>query len=286
MLGVAAARVVGVVELWDAGEPGRLFTVGLFHLLALLEGGPGEDLLDDAAVHHLLDDLVAGLVLAAKVGGAGVEGLLGLRVKRGVLDEGVDKDPEVVLDVSRLEVLAGLLLLLDLLEELTRHLIGDLVDVRTALHGADAVDEGHLLKVARVRDGHANLPAVVNLLHNLGRVLPSLQVQVDVIAEALDLEPVAVEENLGVLADVTRGVVHALAHQRHGVILKFRHVKLGEVGLERDACPVVGGLALGHHRLALLAHVVLKHLAVSALAAPVARLHHELGGEDVRELSK
>ena len=284
VLGVAAARVVGVIELGNAGEPGSLLAVRLFHLLALLEGRPGEDLLDDTAAHHLLDDLVAGLVLAAEVGRAGVERFLGLRVKRGVLNESVDKHPEVVLDVSSLEVLARLLLLLDLLEELTRHLIGDLIDVRAALHGANAVDEGHLLEVARVRDGHANLPAVVNLLVNLGGVLPALQVKVDVIAEALHLEPLAVEEHLGVLADVTGGVINALAHQSHGVVLELGHVKLGEVGLEGDAGPVVGGLALGHYRFALLTHVVLEHLAVPPLAAAVAGLDDKLGGEDVGQL--
>ena len=186
--------------------------------------------------------------------------------------------------MRRLEVLAGLLLLLDLLEELARDVVRHRVDVSTALHGADAVDEGALLEVAAVADGHAHLPAVVHLLVNLGRVLAAVQVQVDVVAEALHLETLAVEEDLGVLADVTGGVVHALAHQRHGVLLQAGHVELLEVGLERDARPVIRGLALGDHRGALLGHVVAEHLAVATLAGPVARLDDKLLAEDVGEL--
>ena len=122
VLGVAPAGVVGVVQLGNAGEPRLLGAILLLELLALLERGPGQDLLHHSAAHHLLDARVARRVLGPEVARARVERLLGLRVKRRVLDERVDEYPEVVLDVRRLEVLAALLLLLDLLQQLRGHL--------------------------------------------------------------------------------------------------------------------------------------------------------------------
>jgi hypothetical protein len=66
--------------------------------------------------------------------------------------------------------------------------------------------------------------------------------------------------------------------------LRAHHAELGQVGLEGDARPVVGGLARADRRLALVAHVASEHLAEAAAALAVAGLHHELRAEDVGQL--
>ena len=60
--------------------------------------------------------------------------------------------------------------------------------------------------------------------------------------------------------------------------------KLAEVRLERNARPVLAGLARLDGRLALDGHVGAEDLAVAPLPAAVARLDHELGREDVGQL--
>lgn len=68
-----------------------------------------------------------------------------LRVERRVLDARVDEHPEVVLHLEGLEVArGGLVLLVDLIEELRGELVGDVVGVGAALDGPDAVHEGGL----------------------------------------------------------------------------------------------------------------------------------------------
>ena len=59
--------------------------------------------------------------------------LLGLGVKGGVLDEAVDKHPQVALDVEGLQVHASLVLLLGSLQQLGHQLVHYVVDVGTSL---------------------------------------------------------------------------------------------------------------------------------------------------------
>lgn len=63
-----------------------------------------------------------------------------------------------------------------------------------------------------------------------------------------------------------------------------RHIKLGQVWLKRDACPVVAGLAGCDLGCALGAHVVAERLQEAALALAVTRLYCELRTEDVGQL--
>ena len=60
--------------------------------------------------------------------------------------------------------------------------------------------------------------------------------------------------------------------------------EFAEVRLERDARPVLAGLARLDGRLALDGHVGAEDLAVTPLPPPVARLDHKLGREDVGQL--
>ena len=96
--------------------------------------------------------------------------------------------------------------------------------------------------------------------------------------------PPSAPAHLDTLAQNACQVVHPPAHQRHRVVLERLHAELGEVGLEGDASPVVGGLAVGDLGRLLDRHVGAEDLAVAATACPVARLDHELGGEDVGQL--
>ena len=78
------------MRVFDTGRQGGpcrearlLGSVLLFEFLALLEGGPGEDILDDAGGHHLLDDALRRLELGPEVAGAGVERLRGVQTHPG-----------------------------------------------------------------------------------------------------------------------------------------------------------------------------------------------------------
>ena len=157
--------------------------------------------------------------------------------------------------------------------------------MRTTLHGANTVHERALLELRGVGDGDAHFPSIHRLFENLWRVRLAIQVQTHVITETLHLELFAVQVNVCVFADVTRRVVHALAHQSRDVFVhEGLHAELLKVWFECDASPVLAFLALGKFRFALDAHIVLEHLTISLSARTIARFDDELGGEDVRQL--
>jgi hypothetical protein len=67
-------------------------------------------------------------------------------------------------------------------------------------------------------------------------------------------------------------------------LLSHLHVELCQVWLERDAGPVVSGLAGCDLGLALGAHVAGERLQEATLALAIAGLNHKLGAEDVGQL--
>lgn len=107
---VSPTRPVRVVELRNSSKTGTLSTIGLLHRLVLLELGESKDILHNARLGNLLDEVFGKLALGAEGRRFKGEGLLGLRVEGGVLDERVHEDPHVVLDLERLD-LSGLVLL-------------------------------------------------------------------------------------------------------------------------------------------------------------------------------
>ena len=190
----------------------------------------------------------------------------------------------MVLHLKRLQVLARLFLLLNLLQQLARDAVGDVGDVRPTLHGANTIHERALLELLRVRHRHAHLPTIALRFVNFRRVLRVLQIHIDVFREALDFDLFAVQKDLRVLPDDTCGIVHSLRHQRDGIVFQFSHPELLKVWFKRNSGPVVGFLTLGNYRFPFLAHVVLKHLLVLSLATTIARFHDELVRENVRQL--
>ena len=134
-------------------------------------------------------------------------------------------------------------------------------------------------------DRHAHLPSIHSLFKNLRRVRLTIQVQTDVITEALDFKLFAIQVNVSVLTNVTGGIVHALAHQSGDVFIHERlHAKLFKIWLESDARPVLALLALGQLWFAFDTHIVTEDLSVSLLPRSIAGFYDELLGEDVREL--
>lgn len=99
------------------------------------------------SVPTALQELLRQLTRGAELGLPRGERLLRLGVKRGVVNEGVDKDPQVVLDVEVLHT-GGLDLLLlavlDPVHHVVHHLVGDVVHMGAALGRADAVHKADL----------------------------------------------------------------------------------------------------------------------------------------------
>lgn len=92
---------------------------------------------------YLFDEL-----LRERTGGAkGLDleghGLLGLRVKGRVLNEAVDKHPQVALDVERLQIHASLVLLLGSLQQLGHQLVYYVVDMSPSLQGIEYLTLTH-----------------------------------------------------------------------------------------------------------------------------------------------
>lgn len=90
------ARVVGVHELVHARNALLLAAAGLGELHLALEVSVAKHLLDNAGLGDLLEEVLAELEARAKGAHLGLERLLGLRVKVRVVNECVDKDPQVV----------------------------------------------------------------------------------------------------------------------------------------------------------------------------------------------
>lgn len=99
-------------------SPRALVAVRLLHHLVLAELGECQDIVDDAALEDLLEEVFVNLALAAKLARLEREVLFSLRVEGGVLDEAVDKDPKMVFDLEWLDG-RRFVLLLDLLYDAT-----------------------------------------------------------------------------------------------------------------------------------------------------------------------
>mmetsp|Transcript_45800 Transcript_45800/g.76350 ORF Transcript_45800/g.76350 Transcript_45800/m.76350 type:complete len:294 (-) Transcript_45800:1235-2116(-) len=104
VLGVFGAGVVGIVQLGDAGEARALGAIVLLQVLGLLEAGPRQDRLVDRAINHFLDDCVRDFTLGPERRGFEGERLFGLGVECRVLDKGVDKHHEMILDLESLHI--------------------------------------------------------------------------------------------------------------------------------------------------------------------------------------
>ena len=142
---------------------------------------------------HLLLEVLGEAALGAEVFGNERHGLLGLRVECWVDDQRVDEEPEVLLDLVGLDIDAGLVFLLDGVNDGLDDLVRHVVHVLAPLGGSDAVDEAHLLE-AFVGDRDCHLPPgstlIVDNLQCVAVVIRDvLDVVVHVVLEGLDGQP-------------------------------------------------------------------------------------------------
>mmetsp|Transcript_58836 Transcript_58836/g.168974 ORF Transcript_58836/g.168974 Transcript_58836/m.168974 type:complete len:955 (+) Transcript_58836:1131-3995(+) len=284
---ILAASVVGILQLRHASQP---IDLAGFRRQILSEGNlrfrhcGHQDQVADATIRNFLQELFGQLAAGAKLGLFRHQSFLGLRVEGRVLDEAPDEDPQVSLDVVRLDVDPALhyflALLLDLAQDRLHNLVRDVRHVRASADGADGVHEAHLVE-ASLGQADADLPTLPALLVDRGHPDPGEKIEVRVVLETFDVQLLSVQVNRAFLGCRPSNVVHTLGKQRNDVVVQGRHAELGKVWLECN--PREGGiLASDNLRRPLFRHVVL--VGLGELLLPIACFHRELRGEHVAKL--
>lgn len=99
-----------------------------------------------------------------------------MRVECWVLNQAVDKEPEVSFDLVRLDI-NSLVLFFEDFHDLVHYLVSEIVHMRTTFDGADRIDKGNLLELAITKGAH-DFPSVVTFLYNLWKLLVLLSLKV------------------------------------------------------------------------------------------------------------
>ena len=108
-----------------------------------------------------------------------------LAIKSRVVDEGIDKDAEMIFDLVIADLGPTLILLLDSCCEVLDDLLGSKIDVCSSFRSADSVDERNLHEGSILRGvRHSHFPFIVDLFKCTWGV--DTFVGFDVILEGLD----------------------------------------------------------------------------------------------------
>mmetsp|Transcript_28513 Transcript_28513/g.68590 ORF Transcript_28513/g.68590 Transcript_28513/m.68590 type:complete len:201 (-) Transcript_28513:738-1340(-) len=198
---MAPTSIIRIFKLWDPQHSGDVGCVALQllpHVDLLLCLGPVQHEVHNAALHHLLDGGLRQLAGGPKSCRLRRESVLGLRIKGRILNQRVDKDPQVRPNMVGLDLHTSLVLLVHPLRNGSDELVCDVVDMRAAFGGVDAVHEGDLLEGA-IGQRDAYVPSFVTLLPNLHSVRSPGQIQIDVVTEISDTKRRTIEMHLAPL---------------------------------------------------------------------------------------
>ncbi len=274
LLTLNRTRLECIIELRDARDTALLLAIRLGVILTVLGRLCLEDVIHDG---KLTDDLLEE-VIGERAGSRTRQNLLGLRGERRVLHETLDKDREVVLDETGLDL--GLLFGFEIFDDMPGNLVDDAVHVLAALR-PDAVHKGHREELIRRRGRDGNIPVLLRRIHDdrglLGKVHRSLGLEVTRRNE----RPVPL--HLDLLADRHGEVLDATLNKLEN---GFRHLRPLEASQVRSPCDFDVGLVLAGGHLGLLhdAHVVAEGLDVLALTRAVHDRDRHLLREDIDEL--
>mmetsp|Transcript_87667 Transcript_87667/g.256283 ORF Transcript_87667/g.256283 Transcript_87667/m.256283 type:complete len:460 (-) Transcript_87667:94-1473(-) len=276
-----APGIVGVLELRYAQD--TLATAPalciLVHLGGHLRLGLRDDRADDVGLlEELVDEALGNVAHAAEAGLLQGHLLFGLRAEGRVLDEAVDEDPELVLDVDRLDLraLTGLLLgpCLNAVHELVDHML----HVGSTLGRADRVHKGAVLEAVAIRSGNEQLPSLADVRVHVALCRVK---EAAVVGEVLHRELLSVQEDGAALVAGAGNVVDSLPHEVDRVGFQLGHAELRKVWPELHAREVFAGVLLDLW-LVLPAHVASPLLVVELPLA--CRLYDEAVAENVGQL--
>ena len=191
-----------------------------------------ENHLDYTRGHDFLQKFVRQLVFAPEVDRLSVQRLLCLRVEGGIHDQTIDEQPQIGLDLVRLN-LDLLVFLLDLDHEPLNNLVGDVFDVSATLGRADRVDKGNLLERSIAQTAN-DLPSVGLNFNDLGQLLVLLvrKVVIGILLKILGGNRASIELDLDFGISDSSQVVNSLGHERHNVLVQMGHVEFLQIRLE------------------------------------------------------
>ena len=236
---------IGVVEFGNARELDLLGAALAVERLPVAKAAVGENVLGDFALFDLFEEIRRQLERGTKGLFGRRQKILGLAVKGRVLNEAIDKDGEVVDDERLFDFrAAALVFLFERLDQMARHLVGEVIDVRAALVRGNAVDKGDLRRhrVETGRHGHLPTAVVAGVRHGLFHRGDAA----DVVLEGFDGQFFAVQPDLDALAAAAESahgagnVVGALGKERHRVVVEVVHAEFLQVGRKGDLDKVAG----------------------------------------------
>lgn len=274
LLALNGARLESIIELRDARDTALLLAVRLGVVLAILCRLSLEDVVDDG---ELADDLLEEVIRERARSRTG-ENLLRLRGERRVLHETLDKDREVILDETGLDL--GLLFGFQVFDDMSCDLVDDAVHVLTTLR-PDAVDERHREELVGGRSRNRDIPVLLRRVDDDGSLFGKLHRSVGL--EITGRNERTVPLDLDLLADRHRQVVDTTLDKLENGFRNLRPLEASQIGSPRD---LDLGLVLAGGDLGLLhdAHVVAEGLDVLALTGAVDDRDRHLLREDVDEL--
>mmetsp|Transcript_72755 Transcript_72755/g.210645 ORF Transcript_72755/g.210645 Transcript_72755/m.210645 type:complete len:290 (-) Transcript_72755:6-875(-) len=188
-------------------------------------------------------------------------------------------------DHSRFDVDATPILRPHSLQDRLDQLVGHMCNVSAAFDRVNGVHKAHLLERA-ICDAHSNFPTRAATLVNAWSaifIMPSMQVEVNVVLEAGDRQSAPIENDFATRIGGPSDVKHALHHQAIDVFVNACHAELSKVGVETYPSEFLAVVVNDLWRV-LLRHVRLECLLVFLPRPSISGLDDELRREDICQL--